>query len=226
MNEIVARLLCLIIGYAFGLIQCAFIYGKHKGIDIRTEGSGNAGTTNALRVFGRKVGLLVFAGDCIKAIAAVLLVHFTFGRVFPELDLLLRLYAGAGVILGHNFPFYMHFKGGKGMAATAGMIIAFDWRFVIIGLILFFGSFFITHYVSLGTLLVNAGFVIEMVVFGQMGWLGEIQQAVLIEMYVITAALAAMTFIKHHANIVRLAHGEESKTYLSRKKREEQHERV
>ena len=119
------RLICLLIGYVFGLFQTAFIYGKAHGIDIREKGSGNAGTTNTLRVFGTKAGLLVFAGDCLKCIFAVLLVRLLFGQSHGDIIYLLCLYTAAGAILGHNYPFYMGFRGGKGIAVTAGFVLSF-----------------------------------------------------------------------------------------------------
>ena len=99
------RVICLLIGYVFGMVQTSFFYGKKKGIDIREHGSGNAGTTNTLRVLGSKAGIVVFAGDVLKCIIAVLLVRLTLGVKYPEMDYLLAVYTGAGVILGHNFPF-------------------------------------------------------------------------------------------------------------------------
>ena len=99
------RIICLLIGYAFGLFQTSYIYGRTKGIDIREHGSGNAGTTNALRTLGKKAGAITLAGDCIKCILAVLTVRLIFGASHPELLKLLTVYAAAGTILGHNFPF-------------------------------------------------------------------------------------------------------------------------
>ena len=118
------RIICLLIGYAFGLFQTSYIYGRTKGIDIREHGSGNAGTTNALRTLGKKAGAITLAGDCIKCILAVLTVRLIFGASHPEILKLLTVYAAAGTILGHNFPFYLGFRGGKGIAATAGLIIS------------------------------------------------------------------------------------------------------
>ena len=152
------RVICLFIGYVFGLFQTAYFYGKTKGIDIRKYGSGNAGTTNALRVLGTKAGLIVFAGDCLKCIIAVCITRALFSTGHPENIYLLCLYTGAGSIIGHNFPFYMGFKGGKGIAATAGLILSFHPYFIVMGVVLFFGAFLTTHYVSLGSLLVYAGF--------------------------------------------------------------------
>ena len=115
------RIVCLLIGYGFGLFQTGYFYGKRNGIDIRKHGSGNAGTTNALRTMGKKAGAITLLGDCMKAVLAILLVTLIFQKGHPEEIMLLKLYAGAGCVLGHNFPFYMNFKGGKGIAASVGM---------------------------------------------------------------------------------------------------------
>lgn len=215
------RIICLVIGYVFGLFQTAYIYGKMHGIDIRDYGSGNAGTTNTMRVLGTKAGLLVLLGDIVKCILAVVVTGMIFDNKYPDMLYLLKLYAAAGAILGHNFPFYLHFKGGKGIAATAGLILSFHPYLIPMGVILFFGVFFTTHYVSLGSLLVYAGFLIELVVLGQMGIFG-MSQELLIEMYVIAGILTIMAYYKHKDNIKRLFSGTERKTYLSHKNREEQ----
>lgn len=210
------RIICLAIGYVFGLFQTSYFYGKAKGIDIRDYGSHNAGTTNALRVLGKKAGFIVLFGDCVKCILAVCTARLLFGASRPDIIYLLCIYAAAGAILGHNFPFYMGFRGGKGIAATAGLILSFHPYFVIVGVIVFFGIFFTTHYVSLGSLLVYVCFLIELIYFGQTGLFGMTQPA-LIEMYVVTFLLAVMAFWRHRENIKRLIHGEERKTYLSKK---------
>lgn len=210
------RFICVIIGYVFGLFQTAFIYGKMHGIDIREHGSGNAGTTNTLRVLGTKAGLIVLVGDVLKCVLAVVVCGMIFGNNHGDEIYLLKLYAATGAILGHNFPFYLNFKGGKGIAATAGLVLSFHPYFIPVGLLLFFGTFFITHYVSLGSLLVYAGIMIQMVICGQMGMFGA-SQAVLIEMYIVTAFLTVMAYWKHKDNIKRLLAGNERKTYLSKK---------
>jgi len=226
------RAVCLVIGYLFGNFQTAYIIGKMNGIDIREKGSGNAGTTNTLRVLGKKAGLFVFIGDLAKSIIAVLLVYFLFRNSCPEHIYLLKLYAGLGSILGHNFPFYLGFKGGKGIAAMSGMIIAYCWYYVPIDLVLFFGTFALTHYVSLGSLILTAGFFLQTVIMGEMGILhpyaagGEavlsaIPRAVCYEMYAVAFVISAMAFIRHHENIKKLAAGTERKTYLSKKNKAE-----
>ena len=208
------RIICLVIGYAFGLFQTAYFYGKAHGIDIRQHGSGNSGTTNALRVLGTKAGLIVFAGDCIKCILAVCVARLIYGG--NEAVYLFCLYAATGAILGHNFPFYMGFKGGKGIAATAGLILSIHPYFIPMGVILFFGTFILTHYVSLGSLLVYAGLITEMVILGQLGVFG-LTQVQLYELYAVTAFLTVMAYWKHKDTIVRLVKGNERKTYLFKK---------
>lgn len=211
------RLICLAIGYVLGLFQTAYFYGKAHGIDIRQYGSGNSGTTNALRVLGKKAGLIVFVGDFFKCVIAVVVVRLIFGESHSDIIYLLCLYAGAGVILGHNFPFYMGFKGGKGIAATAGLICGFHIYLWIPELICFIVAFALTNYVSLGSLMVYVGLMVEMIIFGQLGVFGELTQVQLFELYGVMAFLTIMAFWKHKQNIIRLIHGEERKTYLFKK---------
>ena len=212
------RVICLLIGYVFGLFQTAYFYGKTKGIDIRKYGSGNAGTTNALRVLGTKAGLIVFAGDCLKCIIAVCITRALFSTGHPENIYLLCLYTGAGAIIGHNFPFYLNFKGGKGIAATAGLLLSFDLRLTLVAAIVFLAAFFLTHYVSLGSLLVYVVFVAGIIIMGQTGQFAGMSQANIYEMYVLAILLAILAYYKHWPNILRLIHGNENKTYLKKKK--------
>lgn len=213
------RVVCVLIGYIFGLFQTSYIYGKMKGIDIRKHGSGNAGTTNTLRVMGKKAGTIVLFCDIMKTGLAMTLVRFLFKDTYGDILPLLALYTGAGAILGHNFPFYLHFKGGKGIACTAGLIIFFHPYMILPEVITFFGTFFLTHYVSLGSLLVQIVLIAEMIIFGQMGLFG-MSQGALIELYIVTALLAMLAFWEHRANIGRLIHKTERKTYLSKKNEE------
>ena len=169
-----------------------------------------------MRTMGTKAGLLTFAGDCLKCVLAFVLVCLFLGKSHKEMLPLLKMYAATGVILGHNFPFYLNFRGGKGIAATAGLVISFDWIMLILGVITFFGTFFATHYVSLGSLLVYAGIMIEVLVLGQMGHF-HMAQPLLNELYVLTAFLTIMAYWKHRTNIKRLLNGTERKTYLSSK---------
>ena len=210
------RIIALIIGYACGLFQTSYIYGKLHGYDIREKGSGNAGTTNALRTGGVKVGVLVMIGDIVKCIVAVLIVYFLFGRKNPEIDFLLRAYTGLGAILGHCFPFYMGFKGGKGVASMAGVINTISLPITIIGNISFFGTIALTHYVSLASLIVGAEFIIGSIIHGQLGHF-HMDQAHLNEMYVIVAVIVGLICFQHRGNIHRLLTHTERKTYIFKK---------
>ncbi len=211
------RIICIIIGYCFGLFQTAYIYGRMNGIDIRTVGSGNAGTTNALRVLGKKAGLIVFLGDVAKTVAAVIVIRLLFGASYPDSIYTLMLYTAAGVILGHNYPFYLGFKGGKGIAATAGLIAALGPWFILVEGLVFIIVFITTHYVSLGSLLVYVALMIHLVLFGQNGLLEGMTQTALNEMYLVALFLMIMAFWRHRSNIKKLFEGTERKTYISKK---------
>ena len=113
------RLICIAIGYFIGCIQTAFIMGKLCKTDLSKKGSGNLGTTNALRVLGFKAGAVTFIGDILKGVVSFIIARW----LFPDMGVLAGIYACAGTILGHDFPFYLHFKGGKGIAATIGLVL-------------------------------------------------------------------------------------------------------
>ena len=207
------RLVSLIIGYFLGIIQTSYIIGKTKGIDIRKHGSGNAGTTNAIRIMGIKTGVITFICDCFKCIIAVIIVHFLFKERFPEYVRLLRLYAATGAILGHNFPFYLKFKGGKGIACTAGLLASYYLPLGLVALFVFVLVFGTTNYVSLGSLAINIVFLVGTIIMGVTGIM-EMPFPYVIEMFVLAAFICAMAFWRHRANIGRLIAGTENKTYL------------
>ena len=206
------RIASLIIGYLFGIFQTAYFYGKMNGIDIREHGSGNAGTTNALRVLGKKAGVIVFAGDFLKCFLAIYVVELIFGEMMPDSKLLIGLYGATGCVLGHNFPVQLNFRGGKGIACTAGLLAALDVRIGIIALVTFLLIVAITRYVSLGSIIIVSEFALFLIIFGQMGLYG-MPQAALVEMYILGIFLAAMAIWRHRANIVRLLKGTENKVF-------------
>lgn len=215
------RLVCLVVGYVFGLIQTGYIYGRMQGVDIRKMGSGNAGSTNALRTMGLKAGAITFLGDCFKCVAAVLVVRGIFALKFPEILPLLSMYAGFGAVLGHNYPFYLKFKGGKGIAVTAGIILATDWRITLVCLLVFVVIVAVTRYVSLGSLVVSVLFLVGVVIEGQLGMFGMTQKY-LWEMYAVAGLFVLSAFFRHRANIGRLRAGTESKISIGGKKKENQ----
>ena len=208
----IPRIASLVIGYLFGIVQTAYIYGKMNGIDIREHGSGNAGTTNALRVLGKKAGAIVFAGDFLKCFLAIHLVQIIFKNSAADILPLIGLYGATGCILGHNFPVQLNFRGGKGIACTAGLLAAFDVRIGVIALLTFLAIVIVTRYVSLGSMVIVTEFALFIIVFGQLG-LYHMAQAPLIEMYVLAAFLAGMAIYRHRANIVRLLNGTENRIF-------------
>ena len=210
------RLLCLVIGYAFGLVQSAYIIGRLHGIDIREHGSGNAGTTNAMRTMGRKAGALTLVGDMLKCVLDALVTRLLFGGTHPDILPLLCAYAASGAILGHNFPFYLKFKGGKGIACTVGLVFCLSWQVGLVSMVEFLLIFFTTHYVSLGSTLGYVLFLIQTIIFGQLGGFG-MSQIHLNELYIVLAILTAMALYRHRMNIRRLLSGTESKIYLTKK---------
>jgi glycerol-3-phosphate acyltransferase PlsY len=211
-----ARIIALVIGYVFGLFQTGYIYGKAHGLDIRTQGSGNAGTTNTLRVLGWKAGLITFLGDLFKAIFSVLLILLIFRSRYPEGVKVLELYAGFGTVLGHNFPCYLKFKGGKGIACTSGMILAVCPIAAPICLLLFIAAVAATRYVSLGSILVVLSYLVQVIIFGQLGYL-HLEGALRIEFYIISACFTALALWQHRANIKRLLNGTENKFGMKKK---------
>ena len=211
------RLICLAIGYVCGLFQTSYIIGRFYKTDIREHGSGNAGTTNALRTFGKKAGAMTLLGDCLKCVAAILLVKLFLGKTYGDILPLLTVYAAAGCILGHNFPFYLNFRGGKGIAASVGFILAFDWRIFLICAVLFFTLFFTTHYVSVCSLSAYLAAFLAMIFFGQKGVYG-MDPAHMTEMCVVMGLMTALAFFRHRANVVRLLNGTENRIYLGKTK--------
>ena len=201
------RIICLAIGYICGLLQTGYLVGKMNHVDIRKEGSGNAGSTNALRVMGWKAGAMTFAGDVIKCLAAVLIARYLYRDT--EYVPLLAMYAGMGATLGHNFPFYLKFKGGKGIAVLAGLVLATGFVMVPIPLTAFLIAVLLTRYVSLGSLLASSMFFLEVLFSGQLGGF-DLEFRYRMELYVLVFLLMALAWVRHKENIKRLLAGTEN----------------
>ena len=219
------RLICLAVGYVCGLFQTGYLVGKMNHMDIRKKGSGNAGTTNALRVLGWKAGVITFFGVVLKCVAAFLVTYFMYrgSDVMP----LLAMYAGAGVTLGHNFPFYMNFKGGKGIAVMAGLVVVNSFWHLPASLLLipitlacFLVPVVVTRYISVGSLAAYTVFWIEMVMIGRMGWF-QMETARCYELYIVLFLLTALAWYRHRQNLKRLANGTENK-FGAKKKTEKE----
>lgn len=193
-------IICLVIGYLFGCFSTGYFVGKFNHIDIRNYGSGNSGTTNALRTLGLKAAILTFLGDALKAIIPIIFVRYFFQDSDTLIQLLI-LYTGLGVVLGHNFPVWLNFKGGKGIAATAGVMLAFDWRFGLTACGIFIILVAITRYVSVGSLALSIIFPISVLVFYPHN----------LHMLLVSLIYTILAYVKHRANIKRLLNGTENK---------------
>lgn len=197
------RLISLLIGYFIGCISMGFIVGKLTKTDLRKKGSGNLGTTNALRVLGFRAGLATFLGDILKGVLAFFLCRL----IFPDDSLLAGIYAGAGAILGHDFPFYLKFKGGKGIASTIGIVLSLTFVFspflgaitIAIGIL----GVACSGFISMGSILFSISIPISAY------FLGMPTEAV-----AIFTALAVLATWLHRANIKRLISGTENKFTL------------
>ena len=121
---------CILLGYLIGCINPAYIVGKRKGFDIRKRGSGNAGASNAVIVMGKKAGVLSALFDIFKAVLVVSLAT----KLFADL-VYAKILAGVSCIVGHIFPAFMGFRGGKGLACLGGLILAYDWKIFLIMLL-------------------------------------------------------------------------------------------
>ena len=215
MYNILYRVICIIEGYIFGLFQTGYLYGRMNHIDIRDYGSGNACTTNAMRVLGKKAGIITYIGDTLKGILCGLLIRAIFGAgigLDSAYVFVLVLYGGLGVVLGHNFPCYMNFKGGKGIAASSGVIISLlDLRLMIIACATFVLVAVLSKYVSLASITMMIVFFASIVVFGVAGWLPVSKTSHFIETIIMTFLLSALAIFRHRANIKRLVNGTERK---------------
>lgn len=196
------HMISLIVGYFCGCISSGYFVGKAHHIDIRETGSGNAGTTNVLRTLGKLPALITFVGDLAKAIIPIVVIRLLFQG---EEAYLMCLYCGLGVVLGHNFPFYLGFKGGKGIAVTAAVVMSSAHPIMIpIGIVIFASVVAITRYVSVGSLFVAWYIPANTIAFHH-------NDKQFIHMLVISLLFTILAYVQHRQNIVRLIHGNENK---------------
>ncbi len=200
----------LIVGYLLGSIPTAVWIGKSfHNLDVRDHGSKNAGATNAIRVLGLKTGIIVLIIDALKGIAAVNLVLF-FPEIFPTENtyVMFKLLLGVMALLGHIFPIFAGYRGGKGIATLAGIVIALFPGTVLISLGVFALIFLITRIVSLGSIIASITFPIIIIFFDK--------EAVLAEM-IFSVVVAVFVPLTHRKNIYRILKGEENKLHFGKK---------
>lgn len=206
------RLLYLLLGYAFGLIQTGYFVSKAVGIDLSKQGSGNTGATNSLRVMGKKLGAVVFFGDFLKALIPCLIAKFlTKDSSYAYIYL---LYAGLGTVLGHIYPFYLGFRGGKGVACTGAILAALDLRIMFVALLVFILTVIITRYVSLASILVMLSFIIMASLFSfNIFATYNLSSWLRLEFICLVIFIAFISIWKHRSNIQRLLMGTENKIF-------------
>ena len=200
-------IVCVLIGYLIGTVNPSYWIAKGRGVDIREKGSGNAGASNALIIFGKAIGVLCALLDIAKTVLAIWLTETMFPTFAPAFAL-----TGVACVLGHIFPFYMGFRGGKGLACLGGMILRYDWR---VFLVMLGGEILvavITNYICFVPL--SASLVFP-AVYGIMShdWIGT----------VILLSMAPIIFWKHRENLSRIRQGTEARFSMlwNREKEEE-----
>ncbi len=197
----------LLLSYLLGSIPVALLAGKLKGIDIRKEGSGNLGAPNAIRVLGKPIGITVFLLDFAKGLFPPLAVRALLGEQYSPTTLeLLAFASGVAAVLGHIFPVYLNFKGGKGVAATAGMLLAVRWDAALCAFGVFFAVRKITRYVSLSSMALAVVFPLAVIFLPGKRALGDYQWVILG-----SSLLALLILFKHRGNVARILNGTEPK---------------
>lgn len=193
----------LALGYLIGSLNTAIIVGKVYGKDIRSHGSKNAGLTNTLRVLGKPAALFVLGGDILKGVIACLIglslgVYYA-GEAIESLSLLA---AGAGAVIGHNWPVFFKFKGGKGALTAVTVLFMVNWVMALLCLGFFILIVAFTRYVSLGTILAT-------ILFALLSFVPVFENS--FYFYLFAIFLAVIVIVSHRQNIQRLVSGTESK---------------
>ena len=198
-----------IAAYIIGSVPTAYIFGRVlKGIDIREYGSGNVGATNVFRVIGKGPGIIALIIDIMKGFISATYLASGFMYLAPVTrPELYRILVGLSVIAGHNWTILLRFKGGKGVAASAGVVIGLIPKIFWLGFLVWLITFFITGFVSLGSIIAVISIPIFTLAFGEPA-----------EIVVFTCLLCLIIVYKHKPNIRRLARGEEKRTSFFKKK--------
>ena len=210
----IVRIVAVAAGYLFGTFQSGYLIGRAHGIDIHEHGSGNTGATNVLRVLGVKAGLLVLLLDALKAFIPCMTIRIIF-RDDPY-QMVYLVYAALGVSLGNNYPFWLGFRGGKGVATMAGWTVAWDPFTFLAGIVVFAIVAFSTRFVSLGSIMASLVLLTGSVIYGYRMYDVPFQNPVFIEFFILVSILTALVILRHQSNIRRLLKGTENR--FSKKK--------
>lgn len=200
-------ILVSIIAYCIGSISFSVIFSrKFAGFDVRDKGSKNAGTTNVLRTVGKKVAALTLLCDILKGVVAVV-IAMIIGKIWDDIDItLLKYLAGFFAILGHTFPIFFEFRGGKGVATSLGVLLLLNWKIGLICLIFAIVLIIVTKMVSVGSILAAVLYPILTI------FIDEFNLGVVI----ISILIALLVIFNHRENIKRIKNGTENKIDLKK----------
>lgn len=202
-----------ILAYLLGSISFSVIISKKMaGFDVREKGSGNAGSTNVLRTVGKKAAILTLICDCLKGVIAIL-IGFLAGKITKNLDnaILIQL-AGIAVVLGHTFPIFFKFRGGKGVATSLGVLLMVNWQIGLICLVFALVLMVLTRIVSLGSIAAAVLFPVLTIFIGN-------HYLVEGNYIVFGILLAAFVIFNHRENVKRLLDGKENRINLNKKEK-------
>ncbi len=200
----------LIIGYFIGCINLSYILSRLKGFDIRNVGSGNAGASNVVIVIGRKIGLFIAVLDILKAFLAFNLAEVIFPEAMSGPLSWAGVLAGVGSVIGHVFPFYMGFKGGKGLACFGGTVLGIDYRLFVILFIAAFLIAMITDYICFAP--ISMAFIVPAMLIA------------IYRVYIPSAIIAIASIVllyKHRENIARIRSGDELRFHFLWRRKDE-----
>ena len=213
---IVLYIIMALIAYAIGSISSSVIVTKKlAGFDVREKGSGNAGSTNVLRTAGKKAALITLVCDILKGVVAVLIAKIL-GLIFANSNqALLVEIAGLAVVVGHTFPVFFGFKGGKGVATSLGILLIVNLKIGLICLIFALALMILTRWVSLGSISAAVLFAV-LAIFIHDGYIVEYS----LSFVIFAILLAAFVIYNHRSNVVRIMNGTENRLDFSKFKKE------
>ena len=208
MSDTTYYIFILVTSYLIGSIPCGYIIGRLNNLDIRDHGSGNIGATNVLRTLGKKWGVPCFILDFIKGLAPVLTVNILIAnKVIPETAYIATSLAALGTVFGHIFTIFLKFKGGKGIATSAGCLLALAPYPLLIGIIIWIAIFYSTRYVSLASIAAAASLPVSALACNQF----EIGTKATNAEIILLIFLAILAIYRHKSNITKLLNGTENR---------------
>ncbi|MBR1762479.1 MAG: glycerol-3-phosphate 1-O-acyltransferase PlsY [Eubacterium sp.] len=228
MKTFIFLLIGAVLSYLIGSLNSSIIMSRVlKKDDIRESGSGNAGATNMVRTYGRAYGILAFLLDFAKVLLAYLIVYLIFSRIdadmFTKYEYFFKVISGFFCFIGHIYPCFFGFRGGKGVTVCAAMICLLDWRLFVLGFILFFAIVFITKYISFSSIafavfypvctffLFDKDFSFIKHYIVNKNSFGEKEMTFRLIALAISIVFSIIVLVKHRENIKRLIKGEENK---------------